>query len=172
MLVHMLRKVVIKSWLYEKNVLYLQSGHTDHKIKVTKNTLRTGSTYILYSHSVNQMIKAEKITTTDPRASAKRCKKTPRMFICNSTKKSVLLIFKNKLCTSCYQIIGRVIYTWLAVFCFVDAGMGCGGALSAEVTLSSFSLSSVATMLVSRRWCLIEWWWWLWPPWWSKILNK
>lgn len=48
-------------------------------IKQTIATLRAGSTQNLYSHSVNQITRAEIMTTTDPRASASTCKKTPCM---------------------------------------------------------------------------------------------
>lgn len=46
----------------------LQSGQTDDKIITTITTLSMGSTYILNSQSVSQIIKAEMTTITEPKA--------------------------------------------------------------------------------------------------------
>jgi len=50
----------------------------------TITTLSKGSTYIRHSQSVSQITNAEMITMTDPRASAIKCKNTPRIFIYQS----------------------------------------------------------------------------------------
>ena len=60
-------------------LFHLHNGQVDHIIRQTMATLRAGSTYSLYSHSVSQMTRAEMMTTTDPRASARTCKNTPCM---------------------------------------------------------------------------------------------
>ena len=72
---------------------HLHNGQVDHIIRQTMATLRAESTYSFYSHSVSQMTRAETMTTTDPRASARTCKKTPRMLRFLGLDFSVFAVF-------------------------------------------------------------------------------
>ncbi len=58
---------------------FFHGATSDYPTKTNINL--PGSTYFLYSQSESHMMRAETMTTTDPRASARTCRNTPRMFI-------------------------------------------------------------------------------------------
>ena len=100
-------------------------------MRQTMAILRAGSTYNLYSQSVSQMTRAEMMTTTEPRASAKTCKNTPFIFSCvadlglassdlalscewpcdvyKAEKASVQRPFFQSLCSSYFELVGRIV---------------------------------------------------------------